>query len=346
MPRFSIIVPVYNVGVYLSQCLDSICAQTFSDFEAIVVDDGSPDDAPAICDNYAQKDARIKVFHKENGGVSTALNLGLEHAKGDWIYFVDGDDWIEPNTLETINKNIEKHPELDILGFNNFYNEIEREYKNKPLSPIEKILENTEIERLAVSTINPKWIERKYGYSLPVIRGRWSKAFRRDLIYSSHLQYKPELTTGQDAFFVLECFLRASKVMLVNEYLYHYRIYENSRIHKFRDKWDHVFARMKLTKELCSDKNIDFSIASGLLTWGALRQFFERFLFHRNCTLSNSEKKKQVQRFFDQAHSKDIRLSLQILRHMPEYYPILFFMKHRCAALLLLLGKLIYGRKR
>ena len=91
MPRFSIIVPVYNVGVYLSQCLDSICAQTFSDFEAIVVDDGSPDDAPAICDNYAQKDARIKVFHKENGGVSTALNLGLEHAKGDWIYFVDGD---------------------------------------------------------------------------------------------------------------------------------------------------------------------------------------------------------------------------------------------------------------
>ena len=345
MPRFSIIVPVYNVGVYLSQCLDSICAQTFSDFEAIVVDDGSPDDAPAICDNYAQKDARIKVFHKQNGGVSTALNLGLEQAKGEWIYFVDGDDWIEPNTLEIINANIEKYHDIEILGFNNYYNEIAKEYKNKPLSPIDKILEKAEIDKLAVSTLNPKWIERKYGYSLPVIRGRWSKAFRRDLIYSNNLLYRPELTTGQDAFFVLESFLGASKVVLVNEYLYHYRIYENSRIHKYREKWDHVFARLKFTKEIKMGGNPDFQTATGLLAWGSLRQFFERFLFHKNCPLKFAEKRQRLRMFLDNAQTRDIYLSFELLRYMPDYFVILFMMKHRCILSLLALGKFVYGRK-
>lgn len=345
MPRFSIIIPIYNVGKYISPCLDSICAQTYRDFEAIVVDDGSLDDAPTVCEEFAKKDSRIKVFHKDNGGVSTALNLGLEQAKGEWIYFVDGDDWIEANALELINENLEKYTELDILGFNNYYNEIKKEQKNKPLLPNEKILESKEIEKLAISTIWPKWIERKYRYSLPVIRGRWSKVFKRDLIYSNHLQYNPELTTGQDAFFVLECFLHASKVLLINEYLYHYRIYENSHIHRYRDKWEHVFARMNLTKELELCKNIDYVVASSLLKWGALRQFLEKFLFHKNCSLSNSKKKKQLQFFFDNAHCKDIQLSFQLLRYMPEYFPILFLMKFHCKTLLLMLGKLVYGRK-
>lgn len=94
MPKISVIVPVYNTEKYLHRCIDSILAQTFTDFELLLIDDGSKDSSGTICDEYAAKDARVRVFHKENGGVSSARNLGLDQAKGEWITFVDSDDWI------------------------------------------------------------------------------------------------------------------------------------------------------------------------------------------------------------------------------------------------------------
>ena len=93
-PTISVIVPVYNTEKYLQHCIDSVLAQTFTDFELILVDDGSTDSSPAICDEYAKKDIRVRVFHKENGGVSSARNVGIEKAEGEWICFVDGDDYI------------------------------------------------------------------------------------------------------------------------------------------------------------------------------------------------------------------------------------------------------------
>ena len=100
MPEISIIIPVYRVEDYLRQCVDSILAQTFSDIEVILVDDGSPDACGTICDQYAEKDARVKVIHKPNGGVSSARNAGLEAATGSLIGFVDGDDYVAPDMYE------------------------------------------------------------------------------------------------------------------------------------------------------------------------------------------------------------------------------------------------------
>lgn len=94
-PKISVIVPVYNVEQYLCRCIDSILAQTFTDFELLLIDDGSRDRSGEICDKYARKDERVRVFHKENGGVCLARNLGLEKAKGEWISFVDGDDFLD-----------------------------------------------------------------------------------------------------------------------------------------------------------------------------------------------------------------------------------------------------------
>lgn len=93
-PKISIIVPVYNVEQYLTRCIDSILNQSFADFELLLIDDGSRDKSGAICDEYAAKDSRIRVFHKENGGVSSARNIGLEKARGEWLAFIDGDDEI------------------------------------------------------------------------------------------------------------------------------------------------------------------------------------------------------------------------------------------------------------
>src|SRR5690606_27364966 len=113
MPKVSVIIPVYNAEKYLRECLDSVLAQTFTDFEVLLINDGSTDASGKICDEYAEKDSRIKVFHKENGGVSSARNLGLDNAKGEWISFVDSDDTIEQETLATLANEVK---DLDIDG--------------------------------------------------------------------------------------------------------------------------------------------------------------------------------------------------------------------------------------
>ena len=102
MPIISVIVPVYNVEKYLNRCIDSILAQTFSDFELLLIDDGSKDKSGEICDQYAEKDDRIKVLHKENGGASAARNTGIDHAVGEYIMFADSDDYIGRNMLESL----------------------------------------------------------------------------------------------------------------------------------------------------------------------------------------------------------------------------------------------------
>ena len=116
MPEISIIVPVYKVEPYIHRCIDSILAQTFTDFELILVDDGSPDNCGTICDEYAAKDDRIIVIHKENGGVSSARNTGLDIASGRYIMFCDSDDWTELFWLETLYKEAETHPDMCIVA--------------------------------------------------------------------------------------------------------------------------------------------------------------------------------------------------------------------------------------
>ena len=100
-PKISVIVPVYNAEKYLHRCIDSILSQTFTDFELLLIDDGSKDGSGAICDEYAAKDNRVRVFHKENGGASSARNLGMDNAQGEWVAFVDADDYVLPSYLAT-----------------------------------------------------------------------------------------------------------------------------------------------------------------------------------------------------------------------------------------------------
>ena len=106
MPKISVIVPVYNVEAYLKRCVDSILAQTYTDFELILVDDGSPDNCPAMCDEYALQDRRVKVIHQQNGGLSAARNAGIDwgfqNSNSEWFSFVDSDDCVHPKYLEAL----------------------------------------------------------------------------------------------------------------------------------------------------------------------------------------------------------------------------------------------------
>ena len=120
--KVSFILPIYNVEKYLSECVESVLAQTYSDFEMLLVDDGSPDNCPALCDEWARKDSRIKALHKPNGGLSDARNYGLDNAKGDYVVFVDSDDfWVEKDCLERLMNVVDAHSECDFIGFNCSY---------------------------------------------------------------------------------------------------------------------------------------------------------------------------------------------------------------------------------
>ena len=117
--KVSYIVPVYKVEQYLSQCVESVLAQTYTDFEILLVDDGSPDGSPVLCDEWAKRDVRVKALHKPNGGLSDARNYGLKHAQGDYVVFIDGDDfWQHKDDLEKLVKMVKGNPEVDFIGFN------------------------------------------------------------------------------------------------------------------------------------------------------------------------------------------------------------------------------------
>lgn len=111
-PKVSVIVPVYKAEKYIRQCVDSLLAQSFEDYEILLINDGSPDKSGEICDEYALKDSRIRVFHKSNSGVSATRNIGMDNARGEWIAFVDSDDWVESDFLSPL---AQDYPQLDII---------------------------------------------------------------------------------------------------------------------------------------------------------------------------------------------------------------------------------------
>lgn len=199
----SIIIPVYNTELYLPACLDSILSQTFSDFEVLLVDDGSTDGSGAVCDAFAAKDCRVRVMHKENGGVSSARNLALEQAQGDWIMFVDSDDALFPDGLSELAGGISDDVDLVMLNF-----------ANSPLheNDISLLHEDGRIvgrEEALVSMFNGT--EKRYqGYAV-------AKLFRRSLLEDHHLMFDPAISIKEDTLFVVHFLCLSDKRVYVSD---------------------------------------------------------------------------------------------------------------------------------
>lgn len=192
MPKISIIVPVYNTENYLHKCIDSILMQTFSDFELLLIDDGSTDNSGVICDEYSLKDRRIIVFHTQNNGASFARNIGLNHAKGDWITFIDSDDWLESNAyLETL------YP-IDNVDFSVIYyvnNQIDRKCDNKIYYKHEM---NSFLSDCLLKII------------LMV-----DKFFKRDIIERNHLRFDSAIAYAEDSLFIYNYLLYVTSVHVI-----------------------------------------------------------------------------------------------------------------------------------
>lgn len=214
----SIIVPIYKVEKYIRQCVESIINQTYRDIEIILVDDGSPDNCPAICDEYAAQDSRVKVIHKKNGGLIAARKSGVQASKGEYICFVDGDDWIEPDMYENIANSIEAtHADCIITQF--FF-----DYPNQPRKSeykLNKSLYNrNDIENEIFSTM---LFNGQY-YRFGIYPCCWTKVFKRELLEKHLMDADDRIRMGEDIAFTYPCLMECQSISFIDKALYHYRI--------------------------------------------------------------------------------------------------------------------------
>lgn len=212
MPEISIIIPVYKAEKYLVECIDSVLAQIYSDFECILVEDGSPDSSGKICDEYAAKDSRIKVIHQNNSGVAKARNVGLDNASGSWIMFIDSDDWIEPNLLELAIRATKEH-NVDIVQWNYIpFGEQRHIQKYQPLKE--------------------GWFDFSKEKPLPWWMGMcWSRLYSADLIRGNSLRFPESIRLCEDTLFSYSAIAYAKKIWCIEKKLYHYRCRDDSALH-------------------------------------------------------------------------------------------------------------------
>ena len=218
-PKISVIVPVYKAEKYLHRCIDSILAQTFTDFELILVNDGSPDNSGAICDGYAAKDNRVRVFHKKNGGVSSARQFGLDQAQGEYIIHADSDDWVEADMFEELHKQAkEKHADMVICDYYVNYSGHQELSKQKPSA----LDHETVLKELFIS-LNSSC---------------WNKLVKRACINKYSVKFPKELSFMEDGYFNAAVLKNPIKVSYLPKAFYHYVLgtNENSICDSFNSK--------------------------------------------------------------------------------------------------------------
>ena len=242
-PLVSIIIPVYNVELYLSKCIDSILAQSFTDWECILVDDGSKDKSGSICDNYALKDNRIKVIHQNNSGVSIARQVGIDNVCGEYSIHIDPDDWIESNMLEELyNKAKSDDADMVICDYYKHEGGVQQYINQRPnlLEPI-KI-----IEQMLTTNMYP-----------PLYGSCWNKLVRCSCFNSSDnlIRFEPDdLSLGEDVVF--NCRLLMStvhRVSYLNKAFYHYEVRSNSLCSTLEKNIGYL---IKIQEEIVKDKKI------------------------------------------------------------------------------------------
>lgn len=296
MPLISIIVPVYKVKEeYLRQCLDSLVNQTFNNIEIILVDDGTPDNGGVICDEYAKKDKRVKVIHQKNQGVSAARNNGIKEATGEWITFVDADDWIELNTCEKLRDSILNEDDIDFVIFALKLNSGNKELKNPFWNKNYQLFNSKIMEELQIQILHPK--ASKYTPPHAMVGVSVCKLYKKSFLNEINLKFNENLSYAEDRVFAFWALENANKVLYINEYLYHYRTHSESVTHQFRKEAEHE--NSKGLKEL---ENILIELRKG-------KKFYNAFYFrvilsisilcnqyycHRNNNLSTIAKINEI----------------------------------------------------
>ncbi len=298
MAKVSVIVPIYNAEKYLARCVDSIIAQTYTDWELLLVDDGSPDGSGKLCDEYTSKDSRIRVFHKENGGVSSARNIGLDNAKGDWITFVDSDDWIAKDTFECCLNSIgcENSVVTDVIRF-----------KMDSVGGEESVC--SELKNIAMTEYVSKIVSRS------TTLGVWGGLYRKELFDKTNIRFDIALISGEDWLVLLSVVLHAKSIAFINKPLYFY-FKDNTTSCTYKFRYEAAYSTLKaqegislLIKANFEDK-YDVDLAKGKC------KLIYNFIAH-SIIMPIDISKREFQKYWDTAnlHYSDIRMAQPSLRH-------------------------------
>ena len=296
-PFFSIILPIYNVEAYMERCIKSILNQDFSDYEIILVDDGSTDNCPKMCDEYLNRE-KFKVVHKTNGGLSSARNAGLEVASGRYVFFLDSDDYIENNALQVLYESLNKN-NVDVIKFNYRI----QPSKNEVISTLKPGLYKGAQIREDVLSLALK-------NSGQFTMNAWSHIYSMDFLKKTGLCFTSEREVGsEDYLFNFEMFLRAESLLCIRDVLYNYDYREGSLTKRYRNNLINQYQKLyQLMFDLAERYNANETIKRNL----------DRFYLW-NCFYVVMGNENHIT---DSHNKSDREKNIRVILEQPEYIKV------------------------
>lgn len=269
-PLVSVIIPVYNVEQYLNRCVDSVLEQTEENLQIILVDDGSPDGSGAICDQYAEKDDRIQVIHKENGGLASARNAGMKLAEGKYLFFLDSDDWLEKDGMERLVRTAEEY-HVDFVRYRAIRTGWPGLPENAPcmVEPVRELEGGYYDKTRIVSEIYPRLLATS-SLTFGAILGAWGSLYNLEFLQKNNLVFFEDIRFSEDVPFSARVVACADNFFFIDEpIVYHYFYNPNSISKSFRaDRWDSCRKIIDTCEGLFRDYDgYDFSSQLLYLRW-------------------------------------------------------------------------------
>ena len=333
-PFVSIIVPVYKVPEqYLRKCIESTMTQTLKNIEILLVDDGSPDQCGKICDEYAEKDMRIQVLHKKNGGLSSARNYGCKAAQGKWIMFVDGDDWIEPDMCQTMySVGEEKQVQLVMCSIMKDYGKSAAEYKF--------YLEDGKVYKGQEC----KWLQQQLLVYNGNIAVAYSKLIDRKLLLDNQIFHDEVLRQGAEGLeFNLRLFEKLESATFINKPFYHY-IYNENSISASHNEANHEFVikcfeKIKVFINTSDNKEMLKPWFDNRLLYVIVTTAISGY-FNPTNTEPYADKKRKYAAYLEKPIVKEALKTENTVGIGKQRKVVLFFIKHRMYLMLNMMGKM------
>lgn len=288
MYKISVIVPIYNSEKYISKCIESILKQSYSNFELILVDDGSLDNSLFICKNY-ERDKRVKIIQQDNQGVSKARNIGISIATGEWITFIDSDDEIEENMLDTMVQEL-KDEEIDFIftGFKKFY------FSEKGLKKQEKYSCNSKIMYIKDFFNNISlYLENC------LLQGPCEKLFKKEILNKYNIFFPEDMSYGEDTYFVYDYLKYINKISCINQMFYHYNVYEK------KDSLNSIFRKDKFEITILLNNKLK-NLLNNYLEYQKIEQIFNNNLYISYINFCNELCKSNKDKSFKISILKDL----------------------------------------
>lgn len=269
-PAVSVVIPVYKVEAYLARCVDSVLAQSLQDLQIILVDDGSPDGCPQICDEYAGRDARIRVIHKENGGLASARNAGMDAAEGKWLFFLDSDDWLEPDGLETLMA-VGEEQQVDFVRYRAIRSGWPGMAEHAPcmVEPVRELRHGYYSREQIRAEVYPRLLITPQ-LTMGAVVGAWGSLYRLDFLRRHDLRFYEEVRFSEDLVFSARVVRAAGSFYFIDTPgVYHYFYNPNSISKSFREgRWDSCKALIETCeRDFQDDPEYDFSSQLHCLRW-------------------------------------------------------------------------------